>query len=219
MGIKVARFVGTDYQSNGYVVYCEESKRSMVIDPNDGAALRAFVVAHDLKNDYIVLTHEHYDHVAALAEVKRHIGGEVIASETCDRKLDEVPKLLKRTYRLHMHFVGAEAKALPAFERVPVDRVFTDALCLQWCGRDIVLKATAGHSTGSICIYFVDEMLFSGDALSLGKTVVTKMLGGDREAYKRHSVAFFETLPKAIRVYPGHGPDFLLSEKTTFDAY
>lgn len=213
----VKRIIGTDYKSNCYIIFNKVTRKSILIDPNDYIKINHYFEEQQLTNEYIFLTHEHYDHVAALAQVKKNIGGVIVASENCNKGLENVQKLLNRTYRLHMHFTGNGKSEIPQFESIKADKTFNDKFQLKWNDYDIILKETIGHSKGSISIYFVDKIIFSGDALSYGKTVITKMLGGNRDEYLNSTLAYYKSLPQHIKVYPGHGETFLLKNKKCFD--
>ncbi|MFA9376887.1 MAG: MBL fold metallo-hydrolase [Lachnotalea sp.] len=211
--LSVRRFLGTDYESNCYIVFNKITKKSIIIDPNDFKQLEQFIKKQGLTNEYIFLTHEHYDHVAALSLVKKYIGGIIVSSEMCSQELGNVQTLLNRTYRLHMMFMGNKKTEIPYFQPSKVDKTFQDFLEIKWENSDILLKETIGHSRGSVSIYFTDEMIFSGDAFLSGKPVITKMLGGNKEDYLNSTLAYYESLSKDIKVYPGHGEMFILKDK------
>jgi len=211
--ILIKRFIGTDYESNSYIIYNNVTLKSIIIDPNDFNQISQFMKEKKLINEYIFLTHEHYDHVAALCSVKKHFGGSIISSEACNKGLRNVQNLLNRTYRLHMNFVGSEKSEIPQFEECEADISFHSSYEISWENFQIVLQETIGHSQGSTSIYFLNEMIFSGDAFLYGKPVITKMLGGNKEDYIKSTLAYYESLPKCVKVYPGHGEMFLLEEK------
>jgi len=57
--------------SNCYLVWCEETKEAMVIDPGgEGKRILDEVAKEDLQVKYIVNTHGHMDHIAANSVVK-----------------------------------------------------------------------------------------------------------------------------------------------------
>ena len=213
----VKQIVGTDYDSNCYIIHIQETANAIIIDPNDDEQIVGYCNRHELRCEYIIITHEHYDHVAALATTKIGLGGVIICSKSCKLLLDSVQKQLERTYKLHMHFAKKKIKPTPIYESVDADKTFSDDIFLNWCGYDIQLKETIGHSKGSISACFGKALIFTGDALSYDKTVITKMLGGNREEYLKSALSFYKTLPGDIRVYPGHGKSFLLKEKSLFE--
>ncbi len=214
--ILVKQIVGTDYESNCYITYNPITKKSIIIDPNDYHQIKRFVIEQQLTNEYIFLTHEHYDHVAGLSLVKKNIGGTIFASEICHKGLKNVQKLLNRTYPIHMSFIGREKRDVPQFEEAQADKTFQLQYEMQWEECTILLKETTGHSKGSISICFIDKMIFSGDAFLYGKPIITKMLGGSKEEYQNSTLAYYKTLPSNIRVFPGHGEMFLLKETSQF---
>lgn len=214
--LQIKRIIGTDYESNCYIIFNRKNKKSVLIDPNDYMQIKQYCEEQQLNNEYIFLTHEHYDHVAALCSVKKNIGGIIIASESCDRELDNVQSLLNRTYRLHMHFTSNNKSEIPYFESIKTDKTFKDSFKVKWNGCEIILKETIGHSQGSISIYFIGEMIFSGDAFLNGKPIVTKMLGGNKRDYLNSTLTYYKSLPQHIKVYPGHGEAFFLKDKMNF---
>ena len=51
-------------QTNCYVLYDEELKEAMVIDPGDESEeITKFITENELKIKYIYLTHCHFDHI------------------------------------------------------------------------------------------------------------------------------------------------------------
>ncbi|MCK5681616.1 MBL fold metallo-hydrolase, partial [bacterium] len=53
-------------QVNCYLVGCEKSRQAAVIDPGDDVdKILAGLKKADLKPQYIINTHEHFDHVGA----------------------------------------------------------------------------------------------------------------------------------------------------------
>src|SRR5439155_1694377 len=59
-------------QENCWIVWNEGSERALVIDPGDEAErILATLAEHGLTVEAILLTHTHFDHVGAVAEVAR----------------------------------------------------------------------------------------------------------------------------------------------------
>jgi hydroxyacylglutathione hydrolase len=209
----VRRIIGTDYKSNSYIIFNNNSKKSLIIDPNDYIQISQFMKEKRLINEFILLTHEHYDHVAALSLVKKNIGGLVISSVKCNKGLANVQSLLNRTYGLYMNFIGSEKREIPQFDVAGTDKTFCGELQINWDNSTIILKETLGHSNGSISIYFVDDMIFSGDSYLYEKPIISRMQGGNKEDFIKSTLAYYSTLPRHIKVYPGHGEMFLLKDK------
>lgn len=62
--LKIERFINELMNSNCYVVYDDNTKRCLVIDPGSEHSLREieFIEENELTLDYILITHEHTDH-------------------------------------------------------------------------------------------------------------------------------------------------------------
>ena len=73
MTLKLTTLTVGPWPMNGYVVTCEETNTSAIIDP--GAEAEKFLAAtQGTRVAKILLTHGHSDHVGALAEVKKATG-------------------------------------------------------------------------------------------------------------------------------------------------
>lgn len=65
--------------TNCYIIVCEETKETMVIDPGgDANKIIEMLTALNAKLKYIYLTHCHGDHIGALKELKDSMGGKIL---------------------------------------------------------------------------------------------------------------------------------------------
>ena len=59
------------YQSNCYILGCEDTKEGIVIDPGEeGEKIQKKINEYDLKLKYIVGTHGHFDHISGARILK-----------------------------------------------------------------------------------------------------------------------------------------------------
>jgi glyoxylase-like metal-dependent hydrolase (beta-lactamase superfamily II) len=181
-----------ELMTNCYIVGSEGTKEGMVIDPaDDAAAILKAVKALGLKIKYIVLTHSHPDHFAALAELKQATNAEVLAHQK-DAEILELPPIA---------FMGATFPQPP-----PADRRLEDADTITL--GELVFKVihTPGHSPGSICL-LTDGVLFSGDTLFNYGVGRYDLPGGSLEKLMDSLHRKVLTLPNGTKIYPGHGPE------------
>jgi len=174
----------------------------LVFDPGaDGEKILARLAELQLRPRYIVITHAHLDHIAALPELAAAWPDADIAVHPA-----EAVKLGPHSLDLHredfrdlgvVSFVDTLWKPLPEASLLLNEG---DSL-----GPFRVLHVP-GHSTGSIALYWEEQkILFSGDTLFNAGVGRTDLYGGDLEILK-NSLSRLFTLPEDTEVYPGHGP-------------
>lgn len=156
--LQVQRFINELMTSNCYVVYDEDTKHCLVIDPASEKSLREiqFIEAKGLALDYIILTHEHTDHNWGVNSLRDHFpDAKLVCSELCN-------KYVKKTNRAYFLFYYDDPDY--RYEIAPADILIQEDGCLDWNGVLIKFVLTPGHSYGSMCID-IDEMLFTGDTI------------------------------------------------------
>lgn len=67
------------YAANCYIVYYEDTKEAIVIDPGEeGDRILRRIEELKLEVKYIFLTHGHIDHISGLPEVKEGINAPIL---------------------------------------------------------------------------------------------------------------------------------------------
>ena len=180
-------------QANCYIVETEHA--AVVIDPGYmERQLSSYVAENPDKIKFIMLTHRHFDHLAAANALKRMTGAKIVINE-----LDE-GGLYSDLLSLGSMAGGFYNKADPdAHADIYVDEGDTVTAA------DMVFKVlyTPGHSEGGIC-FLIDNILFSGDTLFKGSIGRTDFPSSNM-AEMRQSLDRLCTLPDETVVYPGHG--------------
>lgn len=185
-------------ETNCHVCWDDETNQAVVVDPGEEAErILEFIRANDLHVEAIWLTHAHFDHVGALADVKQATGAPVAIHEA-EKKWPESDML-----------TGAR---LFGFTHDPcaVDRTWTDGAVERALGRFWKVVHTPGHSPGSCCILCEKESVaFTGDLVMMGGTGRVDLPGGDPEAMAA-SLRRFVEFPERMRCHVGHGPSTLV---------
>lgn len=191
--------------SNCFIVWDNESRRCIIIDPASEKSSREikFINDNGLKLDYIILTHEHTDHTWGVNGL-----------------LDVFPKTKVICHRIAKDNMDIESNAYfrlyydnPTYSYkvrrfdIVIDK---DIYEIIWNNTVIRFYHVPGHSMGSECILMKD-WLFTGDTILQSKPYVNRR-NGSKEALKESIKKVLELFDEEQLIFPGHGNQFKLKE-------
>ncbi len=200
--LTVHQIINYPVSSNCFVLFDKAVGRDcIIVDPGGKSSDGIFSFLQDkyLIPQYIILTHEHFDHCWGCNEIvsKYHIP--IICSELCAEWIKSYKKNCSVFYDNAIAFT-IESKT------VSVESLGFE---LDFQGTTIHFRNTPGHSDASIC-FFIENSLFTGDTVIKDVKTVTKLRSGSKEKLK-DTLSYLESLKgKGFIVYPGHGEVFLL---------
>lgn len=191
--MKVVQIATGVMQANCFLVYEEGSSEAFVIDP--GAQIEK-IIAHIKHYEidtitHIFLTHGHYDHIGALAQLKEATGAKVCIHER------DLSMLSSQTDNLAA-FSGSSVLECDA------DIILADGDKIEAAGIEVEVLHTPGHSGGSVC-YLADNVMFSGDTLFFMFCGRTDFPGSDTQEYYHSLNVILRNMEKDYHVYTGHG--------------
>jgi len=190
--MKLKRLILGQLGTNCYIVYDEESKEAIVFDPADNAEkINGTLNELGLNTLYIVITHAHCDHIAALDELVKSTGAKVCIGE------HDADALNDSGYSLCSAF-GCTAPDTKA------DVILKDGSIIYLGGRKIEFITTPGHTRGGICAYF-GNTLISGDTLFRESVGRSDFPGGSMAVLVNSIKTKLYCLPDDTEVFPGHG--------------
>jgi glyoxylase-like metal-dependent hydrolase (beta-lactamase superfamily II) len=183
-------------------VVLDDGKKAVIVDPGgEAAAIFEHLAQNGLSIHEIWLTHAHFDHVGALAEVKEAARKDVATSEPPIRMHPADEPILAR---------AAEAAAAwgVSIPQPPTDTVdLVDGENLSFAGCEVTCLHTPGHAPGHIAFWIPAEgIVLAGDALFKGSVGRTDLPFGDRGQLLESIREQLLTLPPDTLVLPGHGP-------------
>ena len=203
--IKVERFINQLMSSNCFIVFDDETKRAIVIDPGSEKSEKEinFIEHNHLVLDYIILTHEHTDHNWGVNSLKsKHPNCSLVCSELSE-------KMIKKNNRVFFAFYYDNPNYIYTIDSADIVIKGSEDV-LKWDGVDIHFIMTPGHSKASMCIN-IDGLLFTGDTIMPYPHYLHKKDGNEEEWNK--SVELIESIfSKETKIYPGHGVPLKLRE-------
>ncbi len=192
--MEVKRYLGFGFESNVYLI---KSEKIAIVDTGTGFYSKNLI--NDLEKEidigeieYIILTHEHFDHCGGAEELKELSNSKIVAHENSSYIIEEGLNISASFFNAIQPKVEIDLK-VKGGEKIDLG--------------DIELKIfhTPGHSKGSISIYEEEsKSLFSGDTVFTdGNVGRTDFFGGDFEELKS-SIKILCSL-EVKNLYPGHG--------------
>lgn len=170
--------------TNCYILCDEASGVCAVIDPGgDAGRVSAAVAETGCAPRAILLTHGHYDHTGAVAELRK--------------AWPEVP-----VYLNHRDGCGDDPYLSQLFPPVPGATDYDEGDTLDLGSLTVSVLATPGHSEGSVTLR-CEDALFCGDTLFAGSCGRTDFPGGSVDKILA-SLRRLGQLEGNLAVYPGH---------------
>lgn len=194
---------------NSYILKC--NNHIIVIDPNNYDELISII--NENKVDYILLTHEHFDHIMAVDKLREKYNTKVIAQKFVSENIQSSTKNMSKFSNMILDFMNIKIESnISEFTVKPADIIFDEDFEISWQGYNFIFKHTPGHSEGSCCIC-VDNYLFCGDSLFETYETSLKGPGKSKKDYLHKTIPFLNFLPKQTLVFSGHDNSFKLEDK------
>jgi len=196
---KILSFTFNPVQENTFIVYDEDSREAIIIDPGcfstaEEQALVAAIEERELKPVKLINTHCHFDHIYGNAFVASKYGLE-LGVHPLEVQIIEIAPLALSRY------------GLPPMMPCPKPGYFINE------GDEIKLGEAnfealfcPGHSPGSLCfLNRAEGYVIAGDVLFDGSIGRTDLPFCDHEALIGSILTKLMPLPDQTVVYPGHG--------------
>ena len=187
-------------QTNCYIVFDDEIKKAVIIDPADEAEyLISGLGQLKVQLCAILLTHGHFDHIQAVPEIKE-----------------------KFSVPVYVHRADEEALKDPGMFGMPSVKIFlkeddvrlNGGETVEFPGMKFKVIHTPGHTKGSVCYYMEDAgILFSGDTLFCHSWGRTDFPGGSEKEIFESIREKLLPLPEETLVLPGHDSATTIKEE------
>jgi len=204
--IQVEPLVVGPLLSNCYIVWDEKIKQGAIIDPGDDAKyILEKIKEININIKYIIATHGHFDHVGAVAQLKKETQADFLAHKEDFFFIED----------------GKNAAQQWGFtiEQPPKpDRFIDDGDIIKIGEFELQVIHTPGHSPGGVSLLH-DKMVFAGDTLFQGSIGRTDFRQGSLEELKQSIQNRLYSLPDDTIVYTGHGPVTTIGAEKKYNAF
>lgn len=151
------------------------------------------------KVKYILLTHEHFDHILEIDSWVDNTGATVIATQECTKSLSDP---MRNCYKLYN---GTDNGYFG------VTKIVSDGDFIPFGDGNIRVMQTPGHTAGS-AIFIIDNIAFVGDTVFEGGGYGRYDLPTGSFVMLRESINKILRLDRDLVMYPGHGGQTTLQQ-------
>lgn len=159
--IQIERLELGPFGTNAYILICQKTNESAVVDA-PGEAGMVVERLRESQPKYILMTHDHFDHIGGLVELRSALEAPVAAHR-------------------------ADASDLP----LEPDLLLNDGDDILIGANRLRVLHTPGHTSGSLC-FFTDKYLIAGDTLFPGGPGKTQSPDDFRQLIKSITEKLFE---------------------------
>ncbi|ANP46917.1 MBL fold metallo-hydrolase [Candidatus Viadribacter manganicus] len=186
----------TPLQQNCSLIWNEATKNAALVDPGgDIDRLLGVLEQFGLELTRIWLTHGHFDHAGAAAELRERTGVSVEGPHRDDQ------------FWLDLIEESAQRYSVSGLRNVTPDRYFEDGETLEFEGVRFDISHTPGHTPGHVVIHNTElKIAFVGDVLFAGSIGRTDFPRGNHEQLIHSITSKLWPLGDEIAFVPGHGP-------------
>ena len=192
---------------NCYLAINEKTNESIIIDPGSAPErIKAGVEQSGTTPVAILLTHGHFDHAGAAADIAKTYNIQVYAFEG-ERETLESPEI-----NLSIMMGAPEVYNADVFlkDEQEIDLASLSVKCLY----------TPGHTPGGCCFYFPNEdIVFTGDTLFCGSVGRTDFPGGSMSQLVGGIKSKLMVLPDDTICYPGHESATTIGEERKYNMF
>ena len=173
--MKIKHFIGGYDKNLCYLLWCEESNQSAIIDPSvEINPIIEFIENKNLILDKILITHSHHDHIKYLEDfVNRFNLVKVYISDKTAKNFNFLPMTNNQIINIGTQMV----------------------ICLE----------TPGHYYDSFCFWdSKNKTIFTGDTMFIGRTGRTVSAKSNIKDLYNSIYEILLKIPHETMIYPGH---------------
>lgn len=186
----------TEYQQNCSIVYDDQLRVAVVVDPGgEVEKITAAVADLGVTVEAIWLTHGHLDHAGGAEAAKKQFGVEIIGSHIADKMLLDNIEMTAAGY------------GLTGMYNASPDRWLEDGDLLQIGEHEFQVLHCPGHAPGHVVfVNHANKFILMGDVLFKGSIGRSDLPGGDHQTLLNSISNKILTLDDDYQFICGHTP-------------
>ena len=205
--MKIKKLTNYYTDENTYIVYDENTKNGLVIDPGyEYTGILKAANDDNIKIKYVLITHCHYDHISDLEPLREATGAMLISGDKGSINVTDPD--------INLTYSGL-GKAISAKKS---DIILKDGETFDMDGIKIKCIYTPGHTNCGVC-YLMENHIFVGDTLFLRNCGRWDLPTGNEMTLRKSIKEKLYTLPDDIIVHSGHGEDTSIGYEKKFNFY
>lgn len=194
--------------TNCYILGCEETNEAIIIDPGgEPDRILGEIEKNQLKLQYIINTHAHFDHVGAVAGIQDKLNVPFYLHS------GDQPFIEPAAFAQSLQMFG-----MPPMDPPKLDQTIDPQKTYSFGNINFSVLETPGHSPGGVCFLF-EKDVFVGDTLFAGSIGRTDLPGGDMATLMTSIKEKLMTLNDSIVVHCGHMGDTTIGRERQFNPF
>ena len=210
--LKIETFTVNPFLENTYLVYDEETRQAVVVDPGfytsqEQTRFKNFLTQHKLHLTSCICTHCHIDHICGAGFIYREFGLTPIIP------VGELPLYEQAPGQAMLFQFPIEELPLPNPKLKEKQQIEIGNQVLE-------IISCPGHSPDHVVFYHRNSRkLIGGDVLFKGSIGRTDLPGGDYDTLINNIRNKLFILPDEVIVFPGHGPTTTIEEEKLYNPF
>lgn len=194
MSLIVHTIVNNPISSNCHIIYDGLKKRGIVVDPGseDCSEILSFIHENGICVDYVILTHEHFDHTWSADK----FNAAILCSKECAESISNK--------KLNLSFFFNQLGFSLTVNPILIENV---GMHVEWLNHTIDFMKNKAHSPGGI-LFTIGNYIVTGDMLIKDLKTVTKLQWAKKEELPDCEKWLRERQGHGLIVLAGHGDSF-----------